>query len=433
MSMMRCTLAAKRSTSRRARCGSVRNTTFGAVIGVLALCSARVLAGESSASFVQDRKAGFVVAHIEYALAQDAKDTGACPNGMTQGTRRDGPGGYGGGASQAQRPAGAAAGSQQRPQGVSDEEAQRQFLARFMGPDGKNVCLNPEDFKPDPNYRTVEVADAKAYGIDLDGQASRASGKPAPGTCAHNDLLGMNGERGIDNQFFRAVGCSNSFQSTGQSNTYTIEMHTGSWGILMTLSGLDDIRNDDDVEVGFFANADPIELSPTREPLPNATYAAEQDPRFQAKTHGRLKNGVLTTDPVDVRFHWVVNSIRLERPLRAARAQMTLSEDGVLEGYLAGYTPVDAMYNLQFGYRDGKDGAGKPAAPRLVLISSNGAAAVLGHTCNGAYYALHALADGDPDPKTGACTSISTQYRLKAIPAFVVEAKTRSVNEDLDR
>ena len=183
-------------------------------------------------------------------------------------------------------------------------------MARFMGPSGKNACLNPEAFEPDPGFRTVDGADAKAYGIDLDGEHSRSAGKPARGTCAHNDLVGLNGERGIDNQFFRVVGCSNSFQSTGQSNTYEIELHTGSWGILMTLDRLDDIRNDDDVEVGFFANADPIELSTTREPLPDATYAIQQDPRFQARTRGRIKNGVLTTDPVDMRFHWVVNSIR---------------------------------------------------------------------------------------------------------------------------
>ena len=46
----------------------------------------------------------------------------------------------------------------------------------------------------------------------------------------------MNGERGIDNQFYRLVGCSNSYQSTGPANTCEIEMHTGSWGILIALS-----------------------------------------------------------------------------------------------------------------------------------------------------------------------------------------------------
>ena len=46
---------------------------------------------------------------------------------------------------------------------------------------------------------------------------------------------------------------------------------------------------------------------------------------------------------------------------------------------------------------------------------------------------MHELADGHPDPKTGKCTSISTQYRIKAIPAFVVDTKTQSANEDLAR
>jgi hypothetical protein len=142
---------------------------------------------------------------------------------------------------------------------------------------------------------------------------------------------------------------------------------------------------------------------------------------------------VLTTDPVDVRFHVVTNSIRLERPLQDARLRMTFTKDGGLEGIMAGYTPVEDMYNYQFGYRDGKDGAGKPANQRLIFGSANGAARVLGHTCNGVYYALKQFADGHRDPKTGQCNSISTQYRIQAIPAFVVNTTTQSVNSTLEK
>ena len=243
----------------------------------------------------------------------------------------------------------------------------------------------------------------------------------------------MNGERGIDNQFYRLVGCTKSYQSTGPANTWTIEMHTGAWGILITLAGVDDVRNDDSVEVVFAANADPIELSPNREPLANATYAMQQDPRFRATTRGRIKDGVLTTDPVDVRVHKITNSIYLERILTEARAQMTLSKDGVLEGYLAGYTPVEELYNFEYGFRNGKNAKGEPANPRATIGSANGRAGTLTYTCNGVYHAMHELADGHPDPKTGKCTSISTQYRIKAIPAFVVDTKTQSANEDLAR
>jgi hypothetical protein len=51
-----------------------------------------------------------------------------------------------------------------------------------------------------------------------------------------------------------------------------------------------------------------------------------------------------------------------------------------------------------------------------------GRAGALGHSCNGAYYALYQAADGHRDPATGRCTSISTQYRVRVAPAFVVDA-----------
>jgi hypothetical protein len=154
----------------------------------------------------------------------------------------------------------------------------------------------------------------------------------------------------------------------------------------------------------------------------------DQDPRFRAKTHGRITNGVLTTDPVNVRFHNVTNSIRTERPLQHARLQMTLSEEGVLTGYLAGYTPVEAMYDYAFGFRNGKNGAGEPSPLPLRFGTANGAARVLGYTCPGVYHALYRYADGDPDPQTARPTSISTQYRISAIPAFVVDIATKSTN-----
>jgi len=405
------------------------------VLGGLALGSTSSAFAEQ-ASFVQNGQAGFVVAEIQYALAKDAQESGACPEGMTEGMSM---GGYTAGGTGQQRPAaGAAPGTQPGAQpaagaAVSTEEAERQFLRRMMDPSRPNACLNPEKFGPDPNYRTVKVADIKAYGIDLDGKDSRQKGKPVAGTCAHTDLLGMNGEHGIDNQFYRLVGCNKSYQSTGQGNTWTIEMHTGSWGVLIVLAGVDDIRNDDKVEVTFAANADPIELSPNREPLTNATYAMQQDPRFRATTKGRIKDGVLTTEPVDVRIHKITNGIYLERLLKEARAQMTLSKEGVLEGYLAGYTPVEDLYNFEYAFRNGKNGKGGPADARLIMISATGRAATQLYTCNGAYYAMQELADGHPDPATGKCTSISTQYRIKAIPAFVVDTKTESVNDDLER
>jgi hypothetical protein len=384
-------------------------------------------AADSAAGASSNAPTGFVISHIKYALGKDAGETGACPDGMTEGYGKTS--GYNGiGDVFIGKP------DLQRQEGeVEDKYVRRVFTQAMSDPNTKNLCLNPELGKPDPNFKTVTGKNVPADGIDLDGQDSRINGKAAPNTCPHEDFRGMNGERGIDNQFFRLVGCSKSWQSTGLSNQYEIEMYTGAWGILITLKGAQDPRNAKDVEVGIYANADPIQLSPTREALPNATYAMDQDPRFRATTHGRIVNGVLTTDPVDVRFHVVTNSIHLERPLQAARLQVTLTPDGGMDGVLAGYTQVEELYDFQYGFRNGKDAKGNPAPLQLRAGSSIGQAAVLGHTCQGAYYAMKQLADGQRDPKTGQCSALSTQYRIKAIPAFVVDASTQSINEDLDR
>lgn len=352
--------------------------------------------------FVRNGEAGFVVSHIEYALSQDAEETGACPNGLSL---------------QMEEifkltPIG------RRTPGESDEAYQqrledgREALSTLEG--GENICMHPELAEPDPHFRTVESSDVPVYGISLEG-AETFGADPALAFPA------LEGDGRVENQFFRTVGCSRSWQSRGQSNGYVIEMLTGAWGIVFSLSGVDDITNDDQVEVGIHANGDPIQLSPSREPLEYATYIIDQDPRFQARTRGQIRDGVLTTEPIDVRFHQVVNGMLLERTLRDARLQVTISEDGELEGYLSGYTPVEDMYDYQFGYRNGMDPTGGPAPLQRRIGSANGAAYVLGHTCHGVYHALYENADGHPDPETGQFTSISTQYKIEAIPAFVVD------------
>jgi hypothetical protein len=357
------------------------------------------------------KRQGFVVSHFGMALSGAASETGACPRGMTRGPAE----------------IFSATPEARRRKGEGDTEYSRRLEVGAFSViirNGHNMCTNPEAGGPDPNFRTVTGRDVPAEGIDLDGQLSHVGGPVAPGTCAHDDFRGMAGERDVDNQFFRLVGCSKAFQPTGNVGGLDASMYAGEWGILITLSGVDDLTNDADVEVGIYANADPIQLSPSRQPLPYATYTTDQDPRFRATTRGRIVNGVLTTDPVSVRFHYVVNGMYLERPLDHARLRMTVSPDGTLDGILAGYTPTEVMYDMSYGFRTGKDANGNLANERLRVGTAVGASRVLDHTCNGAYYALKELADGDRNPQTGRCESISTQYRLSAIPAFVVNTTT---------
>lgn len=374
--------------------------------------AAPAMTPELQEEIVRGGQAGFVATEFAYALGPDAKDSTACPAGMTGGVRA------------------LIEGLRQRPEGQRrDGETPQSFERRLSqtvntAPDGRNLCLNPEAGLPDPNWRMVTGSNVKVGGIDLD-----VGRKPA-GSCGQKDFLGTNGKPGVDNQFYRVVGCMTGFQSNGAANGFQTEMLTGSWGILIALGKVDSLYNDADIEVTISANADPVQLSADRKPLAFATYAVDRDPRYRAVTRGRIVGGVITIDPADVRLHNVVNGAYTDRVLRDARLRLVVNPDGSLEGHLAGFTPVDAMYDVQFGARSARTPKGDLAPERSRMSTSMGRAGALGYTCHGAYYALRQAADGHPDA-TGRCTSISTQYRIKLIPAFVVNAQTQSINAPL--
>lgn len=364
------------------------------------LCGCMAAAAYAEESFIRNGTMGMVVSFIEYALAPEADLATTCPNGMSlnfqeiyantsEGKRRD-------------------------------DETDKAYIDRLRAAaktlsttaSGLNSCMNPEATAPEPNFHTVTGSATPVLGIDLDDQNSA------------EDFPGVNGGMGIDNQWYRTVGCSRSFQPNGMSLTFNITMLTGSWGILLEFKDVDDLRNDDQITVGIYASADPIRLSPARKPLAYASYTPTDNDYFRATTTGRIENGVLTSEPTDVRLHSEVNSMLLERVLRDARLVLTLAEDGSASGYLAGYAPVESLYDMQFGYRNGRKADGSLAPLKLRSGSANGAAFVLGHTCHGVYHALYANADGHPDPETGAFTSISMQYRIETLPAFVMTAES---------
>ena len=378
--------------------------------GVWLMSESRAIA--DGGGFLRDGEAGFIVTHISYALGPDTQGTAACPDGMSKNVAE----------------IFALSDEGQRQPGEGDEEYGKRMEAGGQKiaatADGKNYCMHPQLAPRDTHSRLMLSASHPAEGIDLDGQNSRGAADRRSGRL---DFIRQDGVKGVDNQFWRAVGCTRAFQSSGPSNGFETEMYTGSWGVLMQLADVDDLQNDDHVRVGIYANADPIRLSPTREALEYSTYAKKGDPRMIAETTGRIENGVLLSDPVDIRFPNVVNGMHLERSLRDARIEATLSKEGVLKGYLAGYGDVEETYNYLYGFRNGKNGDGTEAAIGRRVGSANGAARVLGYTCAGAYQALNTLADGHP--VDGKYTSISTQYKFEARPAFIVEGDDRKAKQ----
>ena len=260
-------------------------------------------------------------------------------------------------------------------------------------------CVEP-GANQDPDYRTLD-APGTLDALDIDGTVSRRDDQRQ---CAHDDFAGPAGGAGVDDQLWRALGCIRGFQE-GDIVGSVVDgaVRDGSMTILVDVRGVDDPRNDDEVQVQVFSSRDAPPLGGDGSVLPYGTLGVDPDARYHSSVAtGRIENGVVVAGPFDVRIRLNIQIVTGDLSFRDAYVRLELQPDGSARGGLFGFAPVDDVYEI-FGRQAGAIG-GKEA---------------LGYTCSGLYAALLGEADGNFDAATGRCTSLSTAYRFDGIPAFV--------------
>jgi hypothetical protein len=242
----------------------------------------------------------------------------------------------------------------------------------------------------------------KAYGFNLDGKGMEAA-NAAEDPETH--------EKGVDNEFSRALGCMRSFRGSLEGRpTY----FAWAWGQLkdsmpawlVTISG-ESLSKDGDVTVTFDRALEHLRSNADGSPRADATYRVDPDPRSHNVVHGKLKGNVLTFEK-SFDFRMLQNPLVAPMEFKLSRAQlrMKLKDDGSIDGIIGGYLPWSDFYV----------GLG---------VQGPGTEYCIAGDIPGIYYLLKKHADADPDPKTGQNMSISAAYYLEAVPAFVAQADKR--------
>ena len=275
---------------------------------------------------------------------------------------------------------------------------------------GPDMCEEPLRFDADPHYTVQGLA--VSTGFDLDGFDSTPD-VPRAGTCAHADFAGPNGEHGIDNQLWLALGCIKGYARGGTIDEFAVNnIREGQRTILVRLTGVDDRQNDDRVELGIFSSPDPIPVDATGAMLDRASLSITEDPRYRNVVDARIANGIVEAGPFDLQLDFKGQYLVAEYALRAAKIRLELLPDGQLRGQLGGYWDSEQFYDTY-----------ARQATRLGAFT-------VGFRCPGMYVAVKRLADAFPDPTTGACTAISTAFRLAGVPAFVIESEPSKETAD---
>jgi hypothetical protein len=288
----------------------------------------------------------------------------------------------------------------------------RFFIAVRRGDHGEDVCLNPTSTKAPPLY----VVEGKtSYGMNLDGTLT---GEATAKSCKHQKFETPDGKPGIDNQMYRLLGCLYGFHTFGQFEVNANENRksNGNGMTLIEVTGVDDPKNDDDVTVTFYRSIDQYTLDGTGKFVPFASYridAPDGKPRYGDSVKGKIVDGEIITEPGDVHVPFYGNYTYMNYLIRDLRLKLKIAPDGAsAKGMVAGYADVN-----QF----------------LYYITSIGPIHSTGQVdCPALYVAAHELADGYPDPKTGACTGLSAAYDVQAVAAYVVHPDARAKTAEGD-
>jgi hypothetical protein len=260
----------------------------------------------------------------------------------------------------------------------------------FRGKDRANVYVNPTS-TPDPGL--VGVSGALAEGLNLDENEETG-------------FISPTGEKGIDNNFYKALGCWKTYRGPHRLSSGALQfndgMRNGGWTTVIVVAGEGhDPMNDDHVEVGFYVSNDKMVKDGNGNIARDYSFRIAPNARYEGILPARTSNGViLSTAPADVMLRDPSYNQTLE--LLRARVKLEMKLDGSLTGCLGGYRPWEAVYKGWVNAR----------GPVIEVLTWVQLPAV--------YYALRRSADYSPTGPGGEKTHISFALRIDAVPAFVM-------------
>ena len=143
------------------------------------------------------------------------------------------------------------------------------------------------------------------------GEGFNLDGKVKP-----NDFVSPEGEKGIDNQFYRAWGCDAPWRSANGNGTLVLrsndKMLEGLYSIVVRISGNKDPMNDDDATLEIGYSPDQIMKDARGDVGADFSYRILKSGQY-TKLKARVKDGVIETEQADIhmpQIAWFYNQLR---------------------------------------------------------------------------------------------------------------------------
>ncbi|MET0281855.1 MAG: hypothetical protein ABW278_12150 [Steroidobacteraceae bacterium] len=341
-------------------------------LALAALSFGTALVGDSAAvakttaSAVPGRTIGYVMTHRKWAVYTTPGAKQECPDGLNDGQR------------------------EQFKILYPDDGTRRTIVDTQLKWEG-------ETWHPSRGaepYPFQEVQGSTGTGLNLDGR------------IGPEDLTSPEGEQGIDNQLYRAIGCLSGYNNSLPYVAFYEEdaMRRFTFNaLLIEITEVDDLVNDSEVLVTTYRGMDRLFTDATGKFVAGGTQRVDSrwGGEFVHTFKGRIKNGVLEAGPGTFRAPLSIafNDTGVHE-MTDARFRLKLTPQSA-EGFVGGYTPVWSWYlQLNNGWATHHLNYGRISAPSL-------------------WRSLLHLADANPDA-SGQNTSISAALDVKFSQVYII-------------
>lgn len=182
-----------------------------------------------------------------------------------------------------------------------------------------------------------------APGFDLDGVVSDGSSET---TCYSIDYVSPEGVEGIDNKLAGLVPFFEAFGIGAAQGLIKDAIETGGILLMLQLSDIDDLQNDDEITVTLRAGSGVPLLGTDGKLLPGQTFSIHEDTPDSMGT-GRIVDGRIEAGPLEVSIPIVVFGIRYDLTFLDTRLEATWTEDGGLAlGMLGGAIRIAELITI---------------------------------------------------------------------------------------
>jgi hypothetical protein len=269
------------------------------------------------------------------------------------------------------------------------------MLGCSSGDDDKPDCTtgHPQAYVLTALAFTRENPRGTAAGFDLD---DRVTTKPEDETCGKVDLVGPNGEQGIDNQLALFVPEIEKRVGNAVDGIIQGAINDGRLLIMLDLANIDDTQKDACVNMDVkLAEGKPLLGTDGVVEAWQTFDLRKVDQKISKARNGKFNNGVFEIGPFDLHIPIAIFDVSFMIHMRNAKVRFKLDANGDAEGLLGGGISIDEI-------ADGvQNGAGVADIVSQIRFLGK-AASDLGY-----------------DEESSVCTLLSATLSFKARPAFV--------------